>query len=354
MKKKESPDTPPEKERIKQLENIIEKLQSAYFDGVEGISDAEFDLFYNELRSLSPTHPWILDRNAKAHKLSLEYLIENYRKSIFKVTAKNSDEEYDLLLNKLRAIDPKSHLLEKISGSKAELIKKDASEFSDTEIFLFHEELFWRRPGDRLIWKPDVIDKSEDFSKVIESESWQNSFYNSIQERINQLEESIRQFQSFFYHGESITSAEYDTLCGYERRLFKLAGDNPLLNDLSALGDRLEDLDNGMLRIKPKNIRLKRISWNAIDHNDPAQIRRRKSALGKKLIPLSVDKVSEKGIFRGTSRDYNVTLYNCECADFSIRGQHFPCKHIYRLVNELGITDYAELDVLIKMKSDTC
>jgi len=77
------------------------------------------------------------------------------------------------------------------------------------------------------------------------------------------------------------------------------------------------------------------VPWDQVDHNDPEQIKRQKSALSKKLTPISIDEELKTGMFEGSSKDYFVTMEKCECVDFSMR--KLPCKHIYRLAHELGI-----------------
>ena len=41
--------------RIKELETLIQKYQSSYYNGEAEISDAEFDKLWDELKELSPT-----------------------------------------------------------------------------------------------------------------------------------------------------------------------------------------------------------------------------------------------------------------------------------------------------------
>ena len=41
--------------RIKELEALIQKYQSSYYNGEAEISDAEFDKLWDELKELSPT-----------------------------------------------------------------------------------------------------------------------------------------------------------------------------------------------------------------------------------------------------------------------------------------------------------
>lgn len=66
----------------------------------------------------------------------------------------------------------------------------------------------------------------------------------------------------------------------------------------------------------------------------PEQIKRRKSANGAKMAPVSIDYLEQTAIFAGSGKKpYNTTVGSCTCKDFSIR--RLPCKHIYRLRMEL-------------------
>ncbi|MDR2701135.1 MAG: DNA ligase (NAD(+)) LigA, partial [Spirochaetaceae bacterium] len=47
-------------ERIKALERLIAKYQASYYNGEAEISDAEFDLLWDELRSLDPRNPLLV------------------------------------------------------------------------------------------------------------------------------------------------------------------------------------------------------------------------------------------------------------------------------------------------------
>lgn len=69
-------------------------------------------------------------------------------------------------------------------------------------------------------------------------------------------------------------------------------------------------------------------------HEDQEQVKRQKSALDKKLTPISIDKENLSAVFRGSSEDYITTLSSCQCVDF--RRRELPCKHMYRLAMELG------------------
>ena len=76
-----------------------------------------------------------------------------------------------------------------------------------------------------------------------------------------------------------------------------------------------------------------------IDHNSTDQLKRQKAISNKNLAPVSIDTELQTGIFEGSVKNYNVSLHHCECADFSIRKSEYPCKHMYRLVHELGYFD---------------
>ena len=64
-------------------------------------------------------------------------------------------------------------------------------------------------------------------------------------------------------------------------------------------------------------------------HDEYEQLRRQKSALNLKLD--SVDFTNQTGRIK----NYEVSLEKCSCVDFIMRRK--PCKHMYRLANELGI-----------------
>lgn len=70
-------------------------------------------------------------------------------------------------------------------------------------------------------------------------------------------------------------------------------------------------------------------------HNEPEQIERQErisqinvSQIDKKLKKMITDKADDYD-------EFEVTLENCTCKDFIFR--HKPCKHMYKLANELGI-----------------
>lgn len=75
--------------------------------------------------------------------------------------------------------------------------------------------------------------------------------------------------------------------------------------------------------------------WDASDHLNRDQISRQLRALDNQYIPIFLDRLEEKARFKGNSSpEYETTLNNCTCVDFSKRW--LPCKHMYRLAIELG------------------
>lgn len=71
---------------------------------------------------------------------------------------------------------------------------------------------------------------------------------------------------------------------------------------------------------------------NDID-NDPEQIKRQKSSV--KCTPIKIDYENETAIFKGSGKSpYTTTTTTCTCRDYFVR--RLPCKHIYRLLTELG------------------
>ena len=71
-------------------------------------------------------------------------------------------------------------------------------------------------------------------------------------------------------------------------------------------------------------------------NNDPEQVKRQKRAIGKHCTPLSVNTYNKTGVFSSSSSGtYSVTTTSCTCPDFIKRRK--PCKHMYRLLDELGL-----------------
>lgn len=83
--------------------------------------------------------------------------------------------------------------------------------------------------------------------------------------------------------------------------------------------------------------------WSDADlHEEPDQLKRKKSALDKKLTPIEIDVEIKMCRIKGSGKKpYEVYLNECTCRDYFIRLK--PCKHMYRLAIELEIikTDIA-------------
>lgn len=89
--------------------------------------------------------------------------------------------------------------------------------------------------------------------------------------------------------------------------------------------------------------------WDSV-HNLDDQLKRQKSAYEKKNTPVSIDRSSASGTFKGSAKsNYITTLSNCSCIDFSRR--NLPCKHMYRLAHELS---FFNLGVVSSGHSITC
>ena len=78
--------------------------------------------------------------------------------------------------------------------------------------------------------------------------------------------------------------------------------------------------------------------WPPELHHDPAQIKRRLNSEKIKPEAVTVDAENLTAVIVGSDPEpYLVTLEECTCYDFCARG--LPCKHIYRLADELGILE---------------
>lgn len=78
--------------------------------------------------------------------------------------------------------------------------------------------------------------------------------------------------------------------------------------------------------------------WDASISSEPDQVKRRLN--GEKIKPeaISLDAASGSAVIIGSDPEpYRVTLSGCSCFDFASRG--LPCKHMYRLADELGLSD---------------
>jgi|GEM_PF-6001916 len=71
-------------------------------------------------------------------------------------------------------------------------------------------------------------------------------------------------------------------------------------------------------------------------HIHPEQIARQKRGLESTCKPISIDREAQTGVFSGSGKKpYETTLGSCTCRDYFLR--RLPCKHIYRLMHELGL-----------------
>ena len=70
--------------------------------------------------------------------------------------------------------------------------------------------------------------------------------------------------------------------------------------------------------------------------SEPEQIKRQKRAMTRQCKPLSINFNNKTGVFSSSSSGtYQVTTTSCTCPDFVRRRK--PCKHMYRLLDELGL-----------------
>ena len=70
--------------------------------------------------------------------------------------------------------------------------------------------------------------------------------------------------------------------------------------------------------------------------SEPEQIKRQKRAMTRQCKPLSINFDNKTGVFSSSSSGtYQVTTTSCTCPDFVRRRK--PCKHMYRLLDELGL-----------------
>ncbi len=76
-------------------------------------------------------------------------------------------------------------------------------------------------------------------------------------------------------------------------------------------------------------------SSNIDEH--PEQLKRIEKARETKCAPLSIDFDNRMATFGGSGKvPYETTVDTCTCRDYFVR--RLPCKHIYRLRIELGLT----------------
>lgn len=80
--------------------------------------------------------------------------------------------------------------------------------------------------------------------------------------------------------------------------------------------------------------------WDEAVHTLPDQKKRMDSAKKAGMTPLQIDRDALSGVFAGSGKlPYQTSLSSCTCSDFVRR--KLPCKHIYRLAIDLGLTDEA-------------
>ena len=71
-------------------------------------------------------------------------------------------------------------------------------------------------------------------------------------------------------------------------------------------------------------------------NSEPEQIKRQKRAMTRQCKPLSINFDNKTGVFPSSSSGtYYVSTVSCTCPDFIKRRK--PCKHMYRLLDELGL-----------------
>ncbi len=91
-----------------------------------------------------------------------------------------------------------------------------------------------------------------------------------------------------------------------------------------------------------KNLNASNIASEENVHAHYEQKARQKRALDKGLSLIFVDTTAKTALFQGSAKDpYKTSLHECTCIDFQMR--NLPCKHIYRLMHELGLIDLESL-----------
>lgn len=74
----------------------------------------------------------------------------------------------------------------------------------------------------------------------------------------------------------------------------------------------------------------------------PEERRKREiKAASAECVPISISAETQSGVFKGSSGNYNTCITECECTDF--RRRKLPCKHMYRLTQELGLYDLSSV-----------
>jgi len=76
--------------------------------------------------------------------------------------------------------------------------------------------------------------------------------------------------------------------------------------------------------------------WGPDVHSEPDQVKRRLNGEKIKSEAITLDAEAQSAVIAGSEAEpYEVTLSECSCFDFASRGK--PCKHMYRLADELGL-----------------
>lgn len=75
----------------------------------------------------------------------------------------------------------------------------------------------------------------------------------------------------------------------------------------------------------------------------PEQVKRKENAKGAKMAPISIDYESQTAVFLGSGKKpYETSVDSCTCRDYFVR--RLPCKHIYRLLEELRLHYMEQVD----------
>lgn len=79
-------------------------------------------------------------------------------------------------------------------------------------------------------------------------------------------------------------------------------------------------------------------NWDDSLDFEPDQIKRRLNGEKIKADKITVDEENQSAEVIGSSGEvYHVSLAECSCMDYSIKRK--PCKHMYRLADELGLSE---------------
>lgn len=79
-------------------------------------------------------------------------------------------------------------------------------------------------------------------------------------------------------------------------------------------------------------------NWDSAFDFEPEQIKRRLNGEKIKSDKITVQRENQTAEIVGSSGEiYNVSLAGCSCMDYYAKKR--PCKHMYRLADELGLSD---------------